>query len=84
MGWLFTLPASAIVGGLTALLVNTGVVGLVIAAVVGTAAILFMFVVSRREHVGHHNAVEVDEAGHAVVFRKKKKSKSNKNKGAQR
>ncbi|AOY71465.1 inorganic phosphate transporter [Arthrobacter sp. TES] len=84
LGWLFTLPASAIVGGLTALLVNTGVVGLVIAAVVGTAAILFMFVVSRREHVGHHNAVEVDEAGHAVVFRKKKKSKSNKNKGAQR
>ena len=84
LGWLFTLPASAIVGGLTALLVNTGVVGLVIAAVVGTAAILFMFVVTRREHVGHHNAVEVDEAGHAVVFRKKKKSKSNKNKGAQR
>lgn len=84
LGWLFTLPASAIVGGLTALLVNTGVVGLVIAAVVGTAAILYMFVVSRREHVGHHNAVEVDEAGHAVKFRKKKKSKSNKNKGAQR
>jgi PiT family inorganic phosphate transporter len=84
LGWLFTLPASAIVGALTALLVNTGVVGLVIAAVVGTAAILYMFVVSRRSHVGHHNAVEVDEAGHAVKFRKKKKSKSNKNKGVQR
>ncbi len=60
---------------LTALLVSIGVVGVVIAAVVGTAAVLFMFVVSRRSHVGHHNAVEVEEAGHAVRFRKKKKSR---------
>ncbi|MCF3141175.1 MULTISPECIES: inorganic phosphate transporter [unclassified Paenarthrobacter] len=75
LGWLFTLPASAIVGALTALLVGTGVVGVVIAAVVGTSAVVFMFVVSRRSHVGHHNAVEVDEAGHAVQFRKKKKNR---------
>ncbi|MFI2562786.1 anion permease [Paenarthrobacter sp. NPDC018779] len=79
LGWLFTLPAAAIVGALTALLVNVGVVGVVIAAVAGTAAILFMFVASRKSHVGHHNAVEVEEAGHAVRFRKKKKAK-----GAQR
>ncbi len=75
LGWLFTLPASAIVGALTALLVGIGVVGVIIAAVVGTAAVLFMFVVSRKSHVGHHNAVEVEEAGHAVRFRKKKKSR---------
>ncbi|MDD7833647.1 MULTISPECIES: inorganic phosphate transporter [Paenarthrobacter] len=75
LGWLFTLPASAIVGALTALLVGAGTVGVIIAAVVGTAAILFMFVVSRKSHVGHHNAVEVEEAGHAVRFRKKKKSR---------
>lgn len=75
LGWLFTLPASAIVGALTALLVSIGVVGVIIAAVVGTAAVLFMFVVSRKSHVGHHNAVEVEEAGHAVRFRKKKKSR---------
>ncbi|MFJ4169420.1 anion permease [Paenarthrobacter sp. NPDC089714] len=79
LGWLFTLPAAAIVGALTALLVNIGVAGVVIAAVAGTAAILFMFVASRKSHVGHHNAVEVEEAGHAVRFRKKKKAK-----GAQR
>ncbi|UXM89763.1 inorganic phosphate transporter [Paenarthrobacter sp. JL.01a] len=77
LGWLFTLPASAIVGALTALLVGAGTVGVIIAAVVGTAAILFMFVVSRKSHVGHHNAVEVEEAGHAVRFRKKKKSQKN-------
>ncbi len=75
LGWLFTLPASAIVGALTALLVSIGVVGVIIAAVVGTSAVLFMFVVSRKSHVGHHNAVEVEEAGHAVRFRKKKKSR---------
>jgi PiT family inorganic phosphate transporter len=75
LGWLFTLPASAIVGALTALLVGTGVVGVIIAAVAGTAAVLFMFVASRKSHVGHHNAVEVEEAGHAVRFRKKKKSR---------
>ncbi|GAA2844722.1 inorganic phosphate transporter [Paenarthrobacter ilicis] len=75
LGWLFTLPASAIVGALTALLVGTGVFGVVIAAIAGTGAVLFMFVISRRSHVGHHNAVEVDEAGQAVRFPKKKKNR---------
>ncbi|BCW58830.1 PiT family inorganic phosphate transporter [Paenarthrobacter nicotinovorans] len=85
LGWLFTLPASAIVGALTALLVGIGVVGVIIAAVVGTAAVLFMFVASRKSHVGHHNAVEVEEAHHAVRFRKKKKNqKTSKNEDAQR
>jgi PiT family inorganic phosphate transporter len=72
LGWLFTLPAAGIVGALTALLVKTGVVGLVIAAVAGTAAVLFMFVYSRKSQVSHHNAVEVEEAGQAVRFAKKK------------
>ncbi|MGO4144272.1 anion permease [Paenarthrobacter sp. YAF11_1] len=85
LGWLFTLPASAIVGALTALLVSIGVVGVIIAAVVGTAAVLFMFVASRKSHVGHHNAVEVEEAGHAVRFRKKKKTrKTTQNEDVQR
>jgi PiT family inorganic phosphate transporter len=72
LGWLFTLPAAGIVGALTALLVKTGVVGLVIAAVAGTAAVLFMFVYSPKSHVSHHNAVEVEEAGQAIRFAKKK------------
>ena len=76
LGWLFTLPAAGIVGALTALLVQTGVVGVVIAAVAGTAAVLYMFLHSKKSHVGHHNAVEVDQAGQAVRFRKKKKAMS--------
>jgi inorganic phosphate transporter, PiT family len=72
LGWLFTLPAAGIVGALTALLVKTGIVGVVIAAVAGTGAVLYMFLVSRKSEVGHHNAVEVEEAGQAVRFAKKK------------
>lgn len=87
VGWLFTLPAAGIMGALTALLVKTGAAGVVIAAVAGTGAVVFMFVYSRKSQVGHHNAVEVEEAGHAVRFRKKKSlagGKSNKSKGPQR
>ena len=71
-GWLFTLPAAGIVGALTALLVKTGVVGVMIAAIAGTAAVLFKFFYSRKSAVGHHNAIEVEEAGQAVRFAKKK------------
>jgi PiT family inorganic phosphate transporter len=84
LGWLFTLPAAAIMGALTALLVGIGVVGVIIAAAAGTAAVAYMFVHSRKTHVGHHNAVAVEEAGQAVKFRKKKAmalSRSNKPKG---
>jgi PiT family inorganic phosphate transporter len=89
LGWLFTLPAAGIVGALTALLVKTGIVGVLIAAVAGTGAVLYMFLVSRKSEVGHHNAVEVEEAGQAVRFAKKKalaraRAKANKPKGTQR
>jgi len=89
LGWLFTLPAAGIVGALTALLVKTGVVGVVIAAVAGTGAVLYMFLVSRKSQVGHHNAVEVEEAGQAVRFAKKKalaraRAKANESKDTQR
>ena len=89
LGWLFTLPAAGIVGALTALLVKTGVAGVVIAAVVGTAAVLFMFFYSRKSRVGHQNAVEVEEAGQAVRFAKKKalaraRANANKPKDTQR
>ncbi len=72
LGWLFTLPAAGVVGALTALLVKTGAVGVLIAAVAGSAAVLFMFFYSRKSSVSHQNAVEVEEAGQAVRFAKKK------------
>lgn len=72
LGWLFTLPAAGVVGALTALLVMTGAVGVLIAAIAGSAAVLFMFFYSRKSSVSHQNAVEVEEAGQAVRFAKKK------------
>jgi PiT family inorganic phosphate transporter len=93
LGWLFTLPAAGIVGALTALLVKTGLAGVIIAAVAGIGAVLYMFLVSRKSQVGHHNAVEVEEAGQAVRFAKKKalararaaeRAKNNNPKGPQR
>jgi PiT family inorganic phosphate transporter len=54
----------------------------------GTAVVIFMFIYSRKSHVGHHNAVEVEEAGTAVKFQKKKsarkKAAENKSKDTQR
>jgi PiT family inorganic phosphate transporter len=93
VGWLLTLPAAGIVGALTALLVKTGVAGVVIAAVAGIGAVVYMFLVSRKSQVGHHNAVEVEEAGQAVRWAKKKalararaaeRAKNNNPKGPQR
>jgi PiT family inorganic phosphate transporter len=46
-----------------------------------------MYFESRKSHVGHHNAVEVEEAGHAVRFQKKKAAaaaRANKKKGGQK
>jgi PiT family inorganic phosphate transporter len=74
------------VGALTALLVKTGIVGVIIAAMAGFASVLLMYFESRKSHVGHHNAVEVEEAGHAVRFQKKKAAaaaRANKRNGGQ-
>jgi PiT family inorganic phosphate transporter len=44
-----------------------------------------MFVHSRKSHVGHHNAVQIEEVGQAVQFRKKKSlAKAIKNGSAKR
>ena len=67
LGWLFTLPAAAVVGGLAALLIRTGTVGIVIVAVLGLGAILVMFYLSQREVVDHSNAIsDVDAVGEAL------------------
>jgi PiT family inorganic phosphate transporter len=67
LGWLMTLPASAIVGALAALVVGIGPVGLVIDLVAGVAVIVTIFVLSRRNNVDSKNALsEVDAATIAV------------------
>jgi len=57
LGWLFTLPAAAVVGGIAALISKAGLVGFAIDAVVGLAAIIYIFVHSQRERVHAGNAI---------------------------
>lgn len=68
-GWLFTLPAAAIVGAVAALIAHIGFWGIIIDAVLGLFFILFIFWRSRRNKVDAGNAIavpDVAESGYAV------------------
>ena len=72
-GWLLTLPAAAVMGAAAAWLASTGPAGVTIDGVLGLAIILFIFRWSRRNRVGHDNAVsDIDNAGGAVRINKRK------------
>jgi PiT family inorganic phosphate transporter len=74
IGWMLTLPASALVGALAAFVAGLGPAGLLIDLVVGLVIIVGIFVISRRNKVDSGNAIsEVDQAG--VVVRGPKATK---------
>lgn len=73
LGWILTLPAAAVLGGLAALGMGFGPAGVFITAACGAAAIGWMFLLNRRHRVGHHNVVEVEEASDAVSFPRPRK-----------
>ena len=81
LGWAMTLPASAIVGALAALVARIGPVGILIDLILGLGVIVTIFVLSRRNRVDSNNAIsEVDAAGGAVrspkATRRKRKATS--------
>ncbi|MDL2424685.1 hypothetical protein M2C68_18915, partial [Pseudomonas sp. BAgro211] len=55
------------------LLIALGTPGVLATAVLGTVAVVGMFVVSQRQKVAHHTVVEVEEAGEAVAFPRRKR-----------
>jgi len=55
LGWLFTLPVAAVVGGLAALLANTGTVGVLAVGVAAVAAVAVIVALSRRDPVHSGN-----------------------------
>jgi len=74
-GWLFTLPAAAVVGAVAAAIAHLGTVGIIIDTVFGVLFIAFIFWRSRRNKVDHANAVavpDVAESGYAVRIGKRK------------
>lgn len=68
VGWLLTLPAAGLVGGLAALLVVWGGVwGIAIDAVLAVVIILGLYLYSKRDVVNANNAFsDVAASGHAV------------------
>ena len=73
LGWLFTLPAAGLIGAAAAALAHLGNGGLVIVSIFGIGALLVIWVLSRREIVGHNNVIsDVDVSGAAVNIPTKK------------
>ncbi len=57
VGWLLTLPAAAVVGGVAAWIASFGPIGILVDVVVGVAVIVAIFIVSNRNRVDSTNAV---------------------------
>ncbi|MFF1877619.1 anion permease [Leifsonia sp. NPDC058230] len=79
LGWLLTLPAAGLVGGVAAFLAGFGPLGILIDTVLAVAVITTIFVLSRRSSVRSENAVapvqgasEVAASGRAVRIKKVK------------
>jgi PiT family inorganic phosphate transporter len=76
IGWLLTLPSAAIVGAIAAFIAHLGFWGVMIDAVLGLGFIIFIFLRSMKDEVGHHNVVsEVAASGAAVKIKKNPKPK---------
>jgi inorganic phosphate transporter, PiT family len=71
LGWVLTLPASAIMGAFAAGLALLGPIGIILDALIGALVIGGIFWWSRRNVVSHHNAInDIDDAGRVVKIRK--------------
>lgn len=77
LGWLFTLPAAGIVGGIAAAITHLGNVGIVIVAVAGTGAMLAIWFISRKQPHDHEsNISDIDNSGAAVNILSKKERRA--------
>ena len=71
LGWVMTLPASAIMGAFAAGLALLGPIGIVLDMVIGTIVIMALFRWSRRNRVTHHTLLnDIDDAGRVVHIKK--------------
>lgn len=69
VGWLFTLPAAAVVGAIAALIAQLGLFGLILDAVLGLGGILAIFIISRRSEERDIAGVSEVEAAADIVRR---------------
>ncbi|MCU1579680.1 MAG: anion permease [Rhodoglobus sp.] len=73
LGWLITIPASAAVGALAAFLAGLGLWGIILDVVLAAAAILVIFLRSRRNRVDHRD-FHLPQPGAFVRPKKRKKA----------
>ncbi|UFS59585.1 inorganic phosphate transporter [Subtercola endophyticus] len=66
LGWVFTLPAAALVGGVAAWAASSSTAGLVIVVVLGAAACLTFFILARRHPVNQNNVNDDEDLDSAA------------------
>jgi PiT family inorganic phosphate transporter len=79
IGWLFTLPAAAAVGALSAALTKFGGdFGLIADAIITIGVVIAIFQISARNKVGHHNVIdnEVSLASDVVKTARQRKKEA--------
>ncbi|TFH56919.1 inorganic phosphate transporter [Glutamicibacter arilaitensis] len=77
LGWLFTLPAAAVIGGIAAAITHLGNIGIVIVAVAGVGAMLAIWFISRKQPHDHEsNISDIDNSGAAVNILTKKERRA--------
>jgi PiT family inorganic phosphate transporter len=72
LGWLITIPAAALVGGIAAFLATSLSWGVILDVVLACAAILTIFLVSRRSHISSKHFHQPQPAAFVRPKRKKK------------
>ena len=76
IGWLLTLPSAAVVGAIAAFIAHLGFWGVILDAVLGLGFIIFIFLRSLQDQVGHETVVsEVAASADAVKIKKNPKPK---------
>ncbi len=71
LGWVFTLPAAALVGAVSAGITLLGDLGLIFDAIVTAAVVFAIFQIARRNAVTHkHLNSEIEDASEAVISEK--------------
>jgi PiT family inorganic phosphate transporter len=75
LGWLITIPAAGVVGGLAAFIAKIWEYGVILDVVLAAAAILTIFLLSRRKRVDHRNFHQPQPAAFVRPKKKRKKKK---------
>ena len=75
LGWLITIPAAGAVGAVAAFIAGWGFWGIVIDVVLAVAAILFIFLRSRRNQIDHRNFHQPEPGAFVRPKRRKKAGK---------